>query len=152
MDGARFGGQIGGAAIIHIAIIPCIAIFIYNLSNKNYILLSLILLIVTLLSLIFTQSRMAILTVILFFGIYLIQKLTKKTILWAMIIGVILILVIFDLSSSSRFATLGLTDSSRSINTETSLKLATDSLETFVFGNGYGSVWSWSSFQQGYHP
>lgn len=153
MGESRFSGQIGGAAIIHMAIIPCIAVFVNNLSSKKKKIRSLFFLIVNFTSLMYTESRMALMTLILFFVLYNIQKLTKRKIILAMVVGLILLILLISLSSSSsRFATLGLTDSARSINTESSLLLATDTPLKFIFGNGYGNVWSWSSFQQGIRP
>ena len=152
MDGKRLDGLIGGAAIIHMAIVPCFAVFLYNLAKGKKVITSIVFLVVTFLAVMFTASRAALITLILLVIVFTLQKLTIKKLLSIIVIAIAGIFMVVGYWQDSRYAEMGFGDDSRSINTQTSIQLSLNSPATFFFGNGYGDIWSWYSIQQGIKP
>ncbi|TMV47498.1 hypothetical protein FE783_21080 [Paenibacillus mesophilus] len=141
----RLQGTLGGAAVIHFLMIPVLAIHLANASIKNskwiqsvswagvFIVVMLIML---------TGSRAGLLCMLLMVAIvFFSTKRSVTSYLLTAALGVGIFIAISSLISFERLENLE--DSSREMTYATGWKYATTSLTTFVFGNGYGSVWPW---------
>lgn len=146
-DISRLSTSLGGAAVIHVALLISLSIYIINLKLNYHKFFSVIMIIVNLTMIISTQSRAGIITLVLFLMIILIDfKNIKKS----LIIGVLLytlLFTIFQLFPSDRLDNLE--SQARSETYETSKNIFLSSTKNIIFGTGYGEIWPWYGYENG---
>lgn len=143
--GERLDGLLGGAAIIHVIMIPVLAVHWHNLMQRKRIIMSFICLFITMTSIFLTSSRAGLLSLILFILITLFRKLSIRRFIIITLISFVFVWVILQFAPTERY-TMGFKDSFRSIGIASGISWATHSVVTLIFGNGFGSIWEWAAF------
>lgn len=147
----RLSGYIGSAAIITVIMVPTLAVHLYNILHKKRLFLSMVCFLSSLLALILTQSRGGLVMLLLYLGITLLRKPSLKRIL-VMVILIGLFLIGFSDNISTERYTNMFQDNARSIAFDTTVAWWLDSPVSFIFGNGYGSLWQWAAYQNNAIP
>jgi MFS family permease len=144
----RFMGLMGGASVIHFVMVPVIAVFMTNFSEKRFRFLSLVGILIMLYCLFLTGSRGALITIMLYVAFQVLKniKSIKKIILTLISISVVAFMVI-NYMPTDRYENIN-KDPLRTMNNETTMKLLLDTPETFLFGNGFGSIWPYYSLEK----
>lgn len=138
----RLKGYLGGAAVIHIIMLPVIAVHLANIRNKrNPHGISTIALILTVFSVFLTGSRAGVATMILMFLIIALRKLSLKKIIILISSSAIGYLILNSFMDLSRFTNFS--DPARSATNENGMSIVFQDLQSFLFGQGFGDVWSW---------
>lgn len=148
IPGERLDGYLGGAALIHAIMIPVIAVFLNNIMHKQRVLISLIGTFITMSALFLSESRAGLLALILFALLTILRRISVKRIMAVLLPLILFIPIILSFASTDRYSR-GFEDPARTENLKTGMRFATQSIGTFLFGNGYGSIWNWYAYQMG---
>lgn len=150
-QGARLDGHLGGAAIIHSIMIPVLAVHWYNVMKRKRFIVSIVCLFITMACIFLTSSRAGLISLVLFILVTIFRRLTLKRFIVVSVISSGCIYAILQFASTVRY-NQGFNDNLRSIAIDTGIAWATHSPWSFIFGNGYGSIWEWAAFDNGYLP
>lgn len=150
-EGNRLAGPIGTSAILSVVILPVFSIHLYNLFDRYRLISSSLFLIISTISIFATQSRAGLIILVLFLTIIILSKPSLKKV--ASLISMIFVFIYFylDKIDTRRYENL-LSDKSRSTAFDSAINWWLDSPISFIFGNGYGSLWQWSLFDSNKHP
>jgi len=148
MDGERLGGYFAGAALIGFAMIPVSAIHFNNIMTKKRILISSLAFIITVFCIFMTQSRMALITFVLYIVVTFLRKPTLTRIALMSIVGLTSYYMFADKINTFRYGNLT-SDDYRSQMLDTAINWGTKDGFSLIFGNGYGSIWQWAAYLQG---
>ncbi|WHY76221.1 O-antigen ligase family protein [Neobacillus sp. WH10] len=140
----RLNSPLGGAAVLHVVLLLTLTVYLANLKVGFRKIPSAILVVITLSMIVLTGSRAGLVTTIL---LLLSVVITKKNIIRSVALLLFLVVIgyfIFQFLPTDRFGDMS--DSIRSTSYKTSWYMATQSIETIIAGNGYGTVWPWYAF------
>lgn len=143
----RLRGPLGGAAIIHL---PINIMLIFNLSNifNGYKpKLSLLLASLNLICVFLTGSRAGVATSLLIILVLFMFNLNLRRFFKISLPILFISIIIFITVPHGRLNNFE--DAARAQTMETALKISTSDLKTFLFGYGYGKIWSWYSLEYG---
>lgn len=147
----RLNGNLGGAAIISVIMIPVLAVHFHNILHKRRIILSSICFFISLMGIFFTESRAGLAMLLLYVLVTLFRKPNLKRILVMSALAIIFVVVFIQKISTERYNE-AFTDIARSTMLESAIAWGTSSTASFMFGNGYGSIWIWHAFEKGALP
>lgn len=139
----RLKGPLGGAAVIHLIMFPVLAVHVSNLLRKKNRKISLVFATLTLICIYLTGSRAAIVCLGAFIFLFVVKRASAKKILITLCLTILFVGIAFaTMPSESRYEGF-LEDSARSSTIEVGIDFWMQNPMTFMFGNGYGTVWPW---------
>lgn len=144
--GGRLSGSLGGAAIISVIIIPSLAVHFHNVLHRKRFLLSLVCLFISLHAVFYTQSRAGLVMLVLFIVITFLRKPSPKRIIAMVLLSVVFFLVFAEDISTERYEDV-FEDEARNTALDSAINWWLYSPVSFIFGNGYGSLWQWAAYQ-----
>lgn len=140
--GVRLRGPLGGAAVIHVIMLPVLAVHIANIKRRsNPVTLSWIAALLTIGEIFLTGSRAGVATMLIMVILLFIKRGTIKTYVILILSASIIFFSLNMLMDFERFTNFE--DSKRQLTHQTSLQIATQSTSNFLFGQGYSALWPW---------
>lgn len=138
----RLKGPLGGAAVIHITMLPVLSIFLAKIIYKHPpVILYWVATILIGITTILTGSRAALFSMIVVFILFLFVQRSFKLLLTTLLSILFIFVSIIPIISFDRFSNME--DIARFQSYSTSLKLSMESVSSFILGQGYGNIWTW---------
>lgn len=137
------------SAIISVIILPTIAVHLHNIINKKNRVISIISFFISVFSLFLTQSRVGLLIFVAYIIITVLRKPNLKKIIALIVLTTVFLIFFSNSIDTDRYSRV-FEDAARTTMLETSINWGTSSVTSLVFGNGYGHIWNWALYQNGY--
>lgn len=138
----RLTGMIGVSSVVYLPMVLVLAIHLSDISNKLNRIESTFGSVIAIIGILLTNSRAGLISLILLILFFLVQRISIRKIFIISLLACVCLSVLIKFSNADRYQSFQ--DPKREQNIQTSLTIVTSSVENFVLGSGYGSIWPYN--------